>query len=346
VNAAGYDNAGLWCAAIFLSKPPSKINATRELRYRTNDKRRGFSMANVKQAVRPPELRQSQPIAPPQLKAVPQAAAPAAPPPPAPVPGNMMQELKVTGHMMSLPAGLFCIVNETSAVTGRSGGMPGVRISPPPIGADDVEIAGFRPDGWLSAEGDATLVRIRKGPAQVLVTIYQLPDQPDSAPKLQVRQLLGNGPEQPVTPAAQTRMDILAHIQTRGDVGAIFGSWLGERGSQNWIEGFAIAAPEGIDPADLSYQAVLGRGWLSPWVEAGAYCGSRGMALPLLGLRVRLTGAAAEQYDITCAATFVGGTSAGPVDNDETCEGDELAPLEAMLITLTPKARKPLKAKR
>jgi hypothetical protein len=91
---------------------------------------------------------------------------------------------------------------------------------------------------------------------------------------------------------------------------------------------------------------VLGRGWLSPWVEAGQYCGSRGMALPLLGLRLRLQGKAAEQYDITCSASFIDGTSAGPVGDDETCESESLAPLEALQISLIPKARKPVKGKR
>jgi hypothetical protein len=277
-----------------------------------------------------------------------QAAPPSAEP--APIAADMMQELKVTGHLMSLPAGLFCIINEPHGQPHASG-LPGVRISPPPYGGGQVEISGFRPDGWLAATGDAALVRVKKGPAQILVTIYQLPNLPDAAPKLQVRQLIGQtegaapaAPQPPQPPAE--KIDILAHIQTRGDVGVKFGTWLGERGSQNWIEGFAIGAPEGIDPADLSYQAVLGRGWLSPWVESGQYCGSRGMALPLLGLRVRLQGDAAEQYELTCTASFVDGTAAGPVGQDETCEGPNLAPLEALLITLTPKPKKPVKAKR
>ncbi len=147
-------------------------------------------------------------------------------------------------------------------------------------------------------------------------------------------------------PAAPEPVNVIAHIQGRGDVGAKFGAWLGERGSNAWIEGFAITAPEGLDPSSLSYQAVLGRGWLSPWVEAGQYCGSRGMALPLLGVRIRLSGEAAEQYDISYSATFVGGATAGPVGNDETCEGDTLAPLEAIQVTLTPRLRKASRAKR
>jgi len=81
-------------------------------------------------------------------------------------------------------------------------------------------------------------------------------------------------------------------------------------------------------------------------VEAGQYCGSRGMALPLLGMRVRLTGEAAEQFEITTSASFVGGTSAGPVGNDETCEADTLAPLEALQIVITPRTRKSGRGKR
>jgi hypothetical protein len=275
----------------------------------------------------------------------------------APLALDMVQPLKVSGHLMSLPAGLFCIVNEPGP--GKNG-LPGIRISPPPQGNADIEIAGFRPDGWLAANGDAALVRISRGPAQILVTIYQSPNEPDAAPKMQVRQLIGGVEARPaqapaqstpqaLTPAQSTKMDVMAHIQSRGDVGARFGDWLGEPGGGNWIEGFAIAAPEGIEPRDFSYQAVLGRGWLSPWVEAGQYCGSRGMALPLLGLRLRLQRQAAERFELGCSATFTDGSAAGPMRSDETCEGLKLAPLEAMQVTLTPRpnlAVKPGRPKR
>jgi hypothetical protein len=81
-------------------------------------------------------------------------------------------------------------------------------------------------------------------------------------------------------------------------------------------------------------------------MEAGEYCGSRGMALPLLGVRVRLSGEAAERYEVSVAASFVDGAAAGPVGNDETCEAETLAPLEAVQISLTPRSRKGGRAKR
>jgi hypothetical protein len=119
-----------------------------------------------------------------------------------------------------------------------------------------------------------------------------------------------------------------------GDVAGKFGAWTGVRGSGSWVEGFAISPPEGVSPQDLEYQAVLGRGWLSPWIEGGKFCGSRGMALPLLGLNVRLKGDAAKTHECTYSASFVDGSSVGPVPSGEACQADSLAALEAFQILL------------
>ncbi len=264
-----------------------------------------------------------------------------------PRPGEV-QELKVSAHLMTLDAGLFCIVNEANPAAGMSGGLPGVRITPAPMAGDALEVISFRADGWLAGSGDAALVRVHRAPAQVLVTVYQRPNAPEAAPRLQVMRLAGSPAPvaAAVAPVAPEVMDVLAHIQTRGDVGAKFGTWLGEPGSGHWIEGIAVAAPEGIAAEDIAYQGVLGRGWLSPWVEAGAYCGSRGMALPLLGLRMRLQGEAAEQFDLKIEASFVDGSRVGPVGSDETCEAESLASLEAVKITLEPRRGRAGKARR
>jgi hypothetical protein len=130
--------------------------------------------------------------------------------------------------------------------------------------------------------------------------------------------------------------DIIAHVQTRGDVGAVFGEWLGERGSGKWIEGFGVAPSNGVELADIEYQVTLGRGWMSPWVEGGQFCGSRGMALPMLGLRVRLRGAAAGAFELRYSASFTDGTLIGPVGAGEPCEAESLAPVEALKIDLMP----------
>jgi Clostridial hydrophobic W len=241
---------------------------------------------------------------------------------------------------MTLDAGLFCVFQAPGspppdAITG----LPGVRITLPPglSGRPEaVTISTFRQDGWL--DGTAALVRVADAPAQVLVTIYQSPRQgPDTAPRLQVLRLSGGAPASAAAPAAaapQAEPEIVAHVQRTGDVGGLLGEWIGTRGSKSWIEGFALKPHAGVAPEDIEYQGVLGRGWLSPWVDGGKFCGSRGMALPLLGIKVRLKGGAAREWDCSYEATFTDGSAAGPVSGDEACEAESLASLEAFRIEL------------
>ncbi len=264
---------------------------------------------------------------------------------------NPITELKATAHLMAMEDGLYCVYNTPgSAPPDAATGLPGVRITPAPgVGgfSGTVGISGFNAEGWLGGEAGAALVRISGGPAQVLVTVYQSADGAHEAPKLQVIRLsdqpqAADATEAVAAPAeappapAQRPVEVAAHIYGRGDVGGHLGEWMGVPGSKQWIEGFAVA-PAGLAPSDLEYQAVLGRGWLSPWAEGGQFCGSRGMSLPILGLRVRLRGAAAEAGSVQVAATFVDGTQVGPVAEGEAVEAPSLSPLEAFHMTLTPR---------
>jgi hypothetical protein len=146
--------------------------------------------------------------------------------------------------------------------------------------------------------------------------------------------------------AAVKEPEVVAHVQRTGDVGAKVGEWVGKPGSGLWIEGFGIAPKNGVPAEDVEYQAVLGRDWLSPWVEGGKFCGSRGMALPLLGIKVRLKGATAKDYDCRYSATFIDGSSIGPVNAGEPCETESLAALEAFQIELHPRGSVSAKEKK
>jgi hypothetical protein len=134
---------------------------------------------------------------------------------------------------------------------------------------------------------------------------------------------------------------MVAHIQRTGDVGARFGEWLGTPGSKNWIEGFAVPGRPDLMAEDIEYQAVLGRDWVSPWVNGKKLCGSRGMALPLLGFNLRLRGAGAEKFACHYSAHFTDGTSVGPLEPGQPCAAASLAPLEALRIDLSPRATEP-----
>lgn len=284
---------------------------------------------------------------------------------------SRVNELRVSGNLMTLDTGLYCVVNKPSPIADAASGLPGVRLSLPPGSAsrpEMVEISTFNPDGWLTGFGDAALVRVHNGPAHLLVTIYQAPNHPEGAPNIQVVKLLESVPpraggaiaaaapamaapalaaeapgtavaDQPAAtkqpaPQGSRSMDMVAHIQGQGDVGALLGDRLGDVGSKRWIEGFAIAPTEAVASSDIEYQAVLGRGWLSPWVEGGEFCGSRGMALPVLGLKVRLRGTAARDFDCSYSASFTDGSQVGPVPAGASCESDSLAPLESFEVNI------------
>ena len=157
--------------------------------------------------------------------------------------------------------------------------------------------------GWTARRG--ALVRVANGPAQVLVTVYQSPaPAPETAPRLQVlrseRRSGGDGrgaaptrrPAAAAAAAAERRYRgaCPAHRRCAGQ-----DRRLDRHARQRPVDrGLSPGPRDGIAPDDVEYQAVLGRGWLSPWIEGGKFCGSRGMALPLLGLKVRLKGARGE----------------------------------------------------
>ena len=274
-------------------------------------------------------------------------------------PNKLVNELRVSGHLMTLDPGLFCIVCNPSKAADAATGLPGVRVSlpPGPLGRPEaVSISTFRPDGWMTPFGDAALVRVTGGPAQLLVTVYQAPNVVEGgSPNLQVLRLSealappaavsAPGQPQPAAAAAATPakkvVDMIAHVQGQGDVGCMLGERIGTEGSGQWIEGFAIAPTSDMQLDEIEYQAVLGRDWLSPWVDGGQFCGSRGMALPLLGLRLRLKGAAADKFDCSYSATFVDGKSVGPIDAGEPCESPELAALESFIVHIFPKGEAP-----
>jgi len=290
----------------------------------------------------------------------PQAAAEAAPPPANQQGGDQapgrVAELRVSAHVMTLDRGLFCVFPAPgSPEPDHDSGLPGVRITRTPSQTQDpdaVSIATFRPDGWL--DNKAALVNVTTPTAQILVSIYQNANLGlDAAPRLQVLRLNADGPQpapaaEPAPPAAEepppvpaapaATPDVVAHVQRSGDIGVSLGQWVGTKGSRQWVEGFGIGVLPGIDPEDIEYQATLGRGWLSPWVNAGKFCGSRGMALPLLGITVRLKGRAAEEYDCSYAATFIDGSEAGPVAAGESCEAESLAALESFRIDIRPRS--------
>ncbi|CAI3949732.1 Glycosyltransferase involved in cell wall bisynthesis (RfaB) (PDB:2IV7) [Commensalibacter communis] len=273
-------------------------------------------------------------------------------------------DLNVNGHLMSLDAGLYCIYHAPQQAPADEFGFPGLRISLPPFKQSAyVSIETFENDGWLGAEKNAALIRISGGPGLILVTVYQNPSSQLPAPKLQVVRLndapeivdlnkdavvpvstvkehakMAQQEQQTAVTQAKTEsgndISIFAHIQRMGDVTVKLGDWIGIPDSKTWIEGFGLNINKYIKPEDIEYQALLGKGWMSPWHQGNQFCGSRGMGLPLCGLGIKLSDEAAKKYHVRLSATFVDGTKVGPVEDETILSAESVAPLEAVRFEL------------
>jgi LPS sulfotransferase NodH len=133
--------------------------------------------------------------------------------------------------------------------------------------------------------------------------------------------------------------DIVAHIRNVGDVRGECGAWIGRPRSGLWIEGFSITPRQGLASQDIEYQGYQHFGQELPWVSGGRFGGTRGLTVPLRGLRVRLRSEAAVKYQCVYSAMFQDGTTVGPVPAGQLCQSASLAPLEAFRIEI--RARSP-----
>ncbi|WP_207541322.1 hypothetical protein [Sabulicella rubraurantiaca] len=267
---------------------------------------------------------------------------------------DRVPDVRVAAHTLVLPRGKFCIsVSEVSPGVPPAQ-LPGLSISVMPGEGSEVEIAQFRGSPWLRQLGDALLVAVASEEARLLLTSYNLLEHKGAKPpRMHVQRLdvpgqqASLGPvreeEKPrapvrapaaVPPAAATRgaNTMLLHIARVGDRAGALGEWLGLREPGCVIEGIQLAPPEGVPPEELEYQVVLGRGWTSPWSQGGEFCGSRGMRLPVQGLRVALRGASAERFTVHVEAVTASGQTLGPTGNDELCGLEDPEPLAQLRL--------------
>src|SRR6202020_2429644 len=79
-----------------------------------------------------------------------------------------------------------------------------------------------------------------------------------------------------------------AHIRTRGDMVFSDVPWAGRVAPGLWIESFSIKPLERFGAQDIEYKALTGSGFETPWMSDDTMCGTKGMAVPLVGFAVRL----------------------------------------------------------
>ena len=115
--------------------------------------------------------------------------------------------------------------------------------------------------------------------------------------------------------------------------------WAGRVAPGLWIESFCRAAAGSASvPHDIEYKGLTGSGFETPWLSDDKMCGTKGMAVPLVGFAVRLKPgpAATAGYDCEYSGYFQSGVTVGPLRNGAPCRSTVANdPLEGMQVRLT-----------
>jgi Holliday junction resolvase len=107
----------------------------------------------------------------------------------------------------------------------------------------------------------------------------------------------------------RSRVSLLAHVAMRGDVEGREDRWIAGPGAPAPIEGIAIRSE---NPAIVGVETqvlVAGSKQWSDWAPTGAFAGTRGRGLPLVGVRLRVTGSEAPRTELAAEALFLGATA-------------------------------------
>ncbi|MBV9632902.1 MAG: hypothetical protein JO230_32745 [Xanthobacteraceae bacterium] len=101
---------------------------------------------------------------------------------------------------------------------------------------------------------------------------------------------------------------MLGHVAGRGDVFVGANEWIGGPAAPSRIEGLAIEWPTRPRGLTLRYAVTTPRPDVTSNapVEVGTFVGSRGHALPLLGVMFELSGTSAPRYELVAETAFLG----------------------------------------
>ena len=269
---------------------------------------------------------------------------------------------------------LFSVTSAMPTAEGGNGALrlPAIHVGlGPGVRAEHVDfVAGPSTEGaWLFARGDVLVAKVNSAGATLILTsvraangdvlsieverlesrslMERIPAANDArraanAPPAAAGEPEPRAPATPVSrPAANGRDDIgvplqiRAHIRSRGDMSFTDTSWAGRVAPGLWIESFGVRPLELLAAQDIEYKALTGSGFETPWLSDDKMCGTKGMAVPLVGFAVRLKGPAGAEYDCEYSGYFQSGAMVGPLRNGAPCRSTVANdPLEGIQVRL------------
>jgi hypothetical protein len=277
-------------------------------------------------------------------------------------------------QVLPLPAGLYLFSVKAAGSAAQGAGsplsLPAVHVGlGPGVRTEDVEfVAGPNIHGaWLFSQGDLLVAKVNGNGAALVLTSVRAPggevlsitverlearadatsaqadastDAP-SSPATRPNKFPANEPAR--SEASSAANDLLlpvqigAHIRARGDLSFADVPWAGRVAPGLWIESFSVRPLRRLAAQDVEYKGLTGSGFETPWLSDDKMCGTKGMAVPLVGFAVRLKpGTATADYDCEYSGYFQSGVTIGPLRNGAPCRSTVANdPLEGIQVRLT-----------
>jgi hypothetical protein len=293
--------------------------------------------------------------------------------------GSSPQEgLSASVQVLPLPTGLYLFSVKAAPAAERSTGqlsLPAMLVGlGPGVSSDQVEFVSGPGNGgtWLFAHGDMLIVKVKSASATLILTSVRssigevlsieverlearaqaavaapadgasLPDKLPLA-AAQDAQASAARPSKPSTPAdeaAPLPLQIKTHIRSRGDMNFADMPWAGRVAPGLWIESFSVAPLKQLGAHHIEYKGLTGTGFETPWLSDDQICGTKGMAVPLVGFAVRLKpGAEAAAYDCEYSGYYRSSVIVGPLRNGAPCRSTVANdPLEGIQIRIVKRA--------
>jgi GT2 family glycosyltransferase/glycosyltransferase involved in cell wall biosynthesis len=283
-------------------------------------------------------------------------------------------------QILPLPAGLYLFsVKAATPFRVTSAGyltLPAVHVGlGPGARPDQVEfVAGPTTQGaWLFAVGDQLVARVQGSGVTLVLTSVRAPGGEVlsiSVERLDSRASTSAGErtpeplaavsEQPAGAvekraaaepaaiegaAASLPLQVAVHVRTRGDLKFPGYPWAGRVAPGLWLESFSVLPLQRYGAADIEYKGLTGSGFETPWLSDDKPCGTKGMAVPLVGFAIRLkpNPAIAAEYDCEYSGYFQSGLTVGPLRNGAPCRSTVANdPLEGMQVRIVKRLTTPL----
>ncbi len=215
---------------------------------------------------------------------------------------------------VAINRGLFLVRYATAEDQARP---PKIRLSPDPASAKDISFL-LHPDHNEAVlwQPETCLVGRASVPGKLEVEVLPIEEGGSAAATVRIEHLSQGKatPEDVPRDLLSGHADfcLLGHVSGRGDVVVDANEWVAGPTAPSRIEGIAIDWPNKPSNLDIQYSVKTAKPQPGSGrkTEVGSFAGTRGKAMPVVGLMFELSGSGAADLQLTVEAIFLGAPAA------------------------------------